>query len=109
MTNTATPLNTVIMNLLEEGKGRDHIESFLLEKGHDEYHVKQIVGETIQLRNASRRNSGMSLILVGAVICFASFLLTITSSFSHGSFPYVLYGLTTCGILIAFAGFTKVF
>ena len=63
-------------------------------------------GAIFALRN---RNQGVNLIIMGAVVCFLSFLLTITSSFSHGSFPYVLYGLTSCGILIAFAGFTKVF
>ncbi len=109
MTNDRDTLSTYVFALLEEGQGREQIETHLLEKGHEEDFVREFVQETVKLRYATRRNQGVNLIIMGAVVCFLSFLLTITSSFSHGSFPYVLYGLTSCGILIAFAGFTKVF
>jgi len=98
-----------ITKLLEAGQGREQIEADLLGKGHDERFVKELVKEVTQLRQSKRRAVGLSLVLAGAVICFLSFLLTITSSFSQGSFPYVLYGLTSVGIMVAFAGFTKIF
>ena len=52
---------------------------------------------------------GLTLILIGAVICLMSFALSITASETHLNFPLVLYGLTSVGIIVVFAGFMKVF
>jgi hypothetical protein len=103
------PLTEKILHLLDEGQGREQITNDLLDDGYDEEIVHELVKETIKLRHSKRMSQGLTLILIGAVICFSSFLLTITSSFSSGSFPIVLYGLTSAGILVVFAGFTKVF
>lgn len=102
-------LNQYVYSMLDNGQGRESIENDLLAKGHDERFVKDLVKEVQKLRHSKRMSQGLALILVGAVICFASFLITITSSFSQGSFPYVLYGLTSVGIIVVFAGFSKVF
>lgn len=104
-----TSLREYVISLLDNGKGREEIESILLEKGHDERFVKDLVKESIALRHTKRRSQGLTLILTGAVICLLSFALTITSSFTHSSFPLVLYGLTSIGVLIVFAGLMKVF
>ena len=102
-------LGKYVISLLDEGQRREQIESHLLEKGHDESFVKKLVVESVKLRDTRRRSQALALILSGAVICFLSFLLTITSSFTHGTFPYVLYGLTSVGIIVIFAGLMKVF
>jgi len=102
-------LGQYVTGLLNRGTTRDDIIAELLEQGHDERFVRQLVQETAKLRYARRRSQGMALILVGAVICFVSFLLTINSSFSHSSFPVVLYGLTSVGIILVFAGFMMIF
>jgi len=98
-----------VFALLEEGRGREEIEALMLQKGHDERFVKELVKETIKLRQSKRISQGLGYILVGALVCFTSFLLTITGTFSQGSFPWVLYGLTSVGILIVFAGFMRIF
>lgn len=98
-----------VLDMLAHGQGREEIEQALLQQGHDEGFVKNIVKETIKLRQEKLRAQGLTLILSGAVICFLSFLLTITSSFSHSSFPLVLYGLTSAGILVVFLGFMRIF
>ena len=109
MQTTQQPPSDYVFSLLENGEGREHIEQLLLQKGHDELFVKELVREAIKLRQSKRIAAGLAYILVGAVVCFASFLLTITGSFSQGSFPWVLYGLTSAGIVIVFAGFMKIF
>ena len=98
-----------VISMLDQGLKRDHIITHLMDNGHEETFVKQLVAETVKLRDARRRSNGLALILCGAFICLMSFILTITSSFTHGSFPLVLYGLTSIGIIVAFAGFMKVF
>ncbi len=98
-----------VSGMLESGRMRDEIAIELLKKGFEENEVKSFVDEAIKLRHDANRTRGMQLVVSGAIVCFLSFLLTITSSFSHGSFPYVLYGLTSVGIGIAFVGLMKVF
>ena len=109
MSNEQQSLSTKVYTMLDEGQMRADIEQFLLEKGHDIKFVKELISETSKLRDTRRRAQGMVFILGGAVVCFLSFLLTITSSFSNNTFPYVLYGVTSLGIIIVFTGLTKVF
>ncbi len=109
MASSGDTMHEYIITMLNNGLNRERIEEHLVENGHEIQFVKEVVRESVKLRYAKRRSHGLSLILCGAVICFASFLLTITSSFTHSSFGIVLYGLTTVGIIVVFAGFTKIF
>ena len=109
MENVLDPVGKLVLGMLDNGQSREQIEADLLLQGHDEKFVKELIPECVKLRYARRRTQGLALILGGAIVCFVSFLLTITSSMTHFSFPIVLYGLTSVGILAAFAGFTRVF
>lgn len=103
-------LSQQIIQLLKENQKREQIEALLLHDGHEEYFVKEIVRESIKLYSAKQRSQGLMLILAGAAICLFSCIITMVgSSFSDGSFAFVLYGLTTLGIIIVFAGLMKVF
>ena len=102
-------LSQYTLSLLEKGCTRDEITSDLLEKGHDELFIQGLVHETFKQRYAKMRSQGLAFILAGALICLLSFALTITSSITHFSFSFVLYGLTSVGILVMFAGLVKLF
>lgn len=102
-------LYSYVINLFDQGMPREQIVSHLQDNQHDETFARHLVAEVLKLREAKRRSQGLTLILCGAFVCLMSFVLTITSSFSQSSFPYVLYGLTSVGIIIVFAGFMKVF
>ena len=102
-------LSEHILGLLGRGYKREQVEAELLQKGHEAYFVKQIVQETINLRNSKARAQALVLILAGAALCLVSCIITMGSSLSHGSFSMVLYGLTTLGIVLVFAGLAKIF
>jgi len=97
------------LSLLEEGKGREEVELLLLEQGHDDKFVKELVQEAIKLRHSKRIAEGLGLVLCGALICLVSCVLTITQNLSHEAFIWVLYGMTSVGILVVFAGLMRVF
>jgi hypothetical protein len=109
MVTKQEPLRDQVSNWLEDGQGREEIIASLVARGQDERFAREFVAEAVKLRDAKRRAQGLALILGGGCICFLSFILTITSSFTQGSFPYVLYGLTSVGIVVVFSGFMKVF
>ena len=102
-------LSKQILELLSKGQKREQIVSELLAMGHDERFVKEIVTETIKIRNAKIQSQALTLILIGGVLCLLSCIVTMTSQFSNSNFPLVLYGLTTVGIVIVFLGFSKIF
>lgn len=109
MTTEHTTIASYVMSLMNKGMDRIRIEAVLHAKGHDELFIRNVIAETARLRDSRRRSQALVLILAGAVICFLSFLLTITGSFSDASFPYILFGFTGLGVAVAFAGFAKIF
>ena len=102
-------LTARIMELLDKSESRTDIERLLLQEGHDERFIKELVKETANAYNAKRVSSGLIYVAIGAVICLASCIVTMTTTYSHASFGWMLYGLTTLGIIIAFAGLMKIF
>lgn len=102
-------LGEYVISLLKEGQDREQIATHLLEKGHDEKFVHELVAETTKLYNAKRSSAGLTLVLTGAIICLLSFLLTLTETGTQHNLALVLYGLTSVGIIIAFTGFMKIF
>jgi len=52
------PLSDYVFSLLEDGHGREHIETVLQQKGHEEQFVKELVRETIKLRQSKRIAQG---------------------------------------------------
>lgn len=98
-----------VERMLENGETKEYIEKSLIDHGHDRRYVLELVEEVSKLRNAGQRSLGLTLILVGAVICFVSFLITVTGAVSGDAYNFVLFGLTSLGVIVIFAGFTKVF
>jgi hypothetical protein len=98
-----------VERMLENGEKKEDIEKSLIDLGHDRRYVLELVEEIAKMKDASSRSMGLTLILAGAVICFISFLLTVTSTVSGDAYNFVLFGLTSLGVIVIFAGFTKVF
>jgi hypothetical protein len=109
MTNNTQTISQKIYRLLDNGERRDDIQLALVEEGYEPTEITELIAETVKIRHEKRRTVGLQLILAGAAICFSSFLITITSSFTQSSFPYVLFGLTGVGTVVIFAGFMKIF
>ncbi len=103
------PLGAQILSMLESGRTTDEITTELINGGHEERFVQNIVAEAKKLYYAKKRTSGLTLIMAGGVICLLSFVFSINSYLSDQPISWALYGLTTLGTLVIFAGFIKVF
>ena len=108
-TKDSKDISVHILIRLSEGHSRQQVESDLIELGHEERFIKELVHEAVKLRNSKKRVLGLSLILAGAIVCLLSCILAITLHMSQGNFSLVLYGFTSIGIILVFAGFTQVF
>ena len=52
------PINKLVLSMLENGQSRNEIETLLLDNGHDAGFVKELVAETVKLRELKRRTLG---------------------------------------------------
>jgi len=103
------PLCSYVITLLMAGRQKEEIADRLLQQGHDERFVRELVAEAVKLHNMKMRKQGLFLILGGACICLVSCILGLTASATHLNLRIVLYGLTSVGVIVVFAGLVKVF
>ena len=108
MENRPSTVMNEVVTLLSNNAPREQITHFLLGKGYDDFQVHSIIEECIQLQVTRKRTLGISLIVGGAFICLISCVTTLLSDSLTAS-NFTLFGLTTLGIIVVFAGLTKVF
>ncbi len=104
-------LSDKVLQMLQEGKTREDAESLLTSMNLPLAFVKELVAESAKLYQSRRQSRGLNLVLIGAMLCFLSFLLTLLGAFPESSVAHnvVLYGLTGTGVCVAFYGFTFIF
>jgi|GEM_PF-1003596 len=95
--------------LLKQGLSDAEIESLLKEKYKDVFMVRNLMKEVKQIRNAQKNTTGLVLIAIGAALMLLSSVLSLSGSLSSGSSWYFLFGLTTIGVIIVFAGLIQIF
>ncbi len=94
---------------IDNGMSNKEIEEKLLFGGYDEKYVAGLLKELTKLRNAKKTTRGLVFILIGAALCLLSCILTLSQAFSGSDFSFVLFGLTTLGILLVFGGLVFIF
>jgi hypothetical protein len=98
-----------LAQLISHGKSDAEIRGMLAARNNDHASIDQLMLEVKKLRASRNTTFGLTLILIGALMLFMSCVLTIMHVYSSDSFSFVMYGLTTAGILIVFVGLMKIF
>lgn len=101
-------LQTAATKLLSAGHTKADIIDTLKQQGFDEFIISEVLTECIKLRNAKKRTNGLAYVLLGAIVCLGSCVLTLLSSGGQ-SYHFILFGLTSIGILFVFAGLVNIF
>lgn len=91
---------------VKQGWDDPRVKEELLQRGIDERYIPDMMVQVRKLRNAHKTASGLYFVLAGAVCCLFSCILTLAVPGSNTGF--VLYGLTSIGILVAFLGLYKI-
>lgn len=100
------PLHQSAIDYLKRGLSNQQIKEELVKSGIEERDIPDILKEIAKMRHARNTTSGLYLMLAGAVVCLASCVITLMSSQTNA---FVLYGLTSAGIIVVFAGLAKIF
>lgn len=107
MEQTKTSIKEHATLWLSKGYDNARIKTELLNIGIDERNVPEMLKEIGKLRNTRKTTMGLMFILAGALLCLISCIMTIMSDTTGTGFT--LYGLTSIGIIIAFAGLVRIF
>lgn len=93
-------------NWLDKGLTNKQIEEELHAIGVEERNIPDMLKEIIKMRNARNTTKGLYFMLAGASLCLISCVVTLMSSQTSA---LMLYGLTSIGIVVIFAGLVKIF
>jgi hypothetical protein len=106
---TTMPIAQLSEVWVKQGLSNKEIEEKLLFNGYDARFITELLKEISTMRNARKSTRGLTLVLIGALLCLASCILTLSHAFSGNDYTFVLYGVTTLGILIVFGGLIYIF
>lgn len=98
--------NQKIIEWVNQGLSDEQIKNELITAGTDERYIIDLLTEVKKIRHSKRVANALIYIIVGALFCLASCIITLLSD---SSTPLILYGFTTIGIVIIFIGLYKVF
>lgn len=104
------PLSYLILNLLEKGHNRIEIENNLIADGHDAQLVKRLIFELRQILSDKRKIQGVTLMLLGSVICLVCMILTVLPYFpQHQIFHKLLFAISSMAAVLVTAGVALMF
>ena len=89
------------------GRPEAEIEAELRRQGVAARHIPEVMQELRRLRVARKRSIDLSLILAGALLCLLSCILTL--AWGTPDDPLMLFGLTSLGVAVVFAGLIRIF
>ncbi len=106
MEQVKLPVSQVATSWLEKGLSNQQIKAELLNNGIDERDIPEMLKEISKMRHARNVAAALYFILAGAFLCLISCIITLMSAQTNA---FVLYGLTSLGIVIIFVGLYKIF
>ncbi|MFN7312735.1 MAG: hypothetical protein ACK5UI_04560 [Bacteroidota bacterium] len=107
--NTHEQHTAKVKALLEQQLQHEEIKSTLLQDGVDETTLNELMKQVFKHQNAKRVNKGLGILVLGLLFLFAGFFCTICFHNSTLNYQISLYGFTSLGITLVFAGMIMIF
>lgn len=85
------------------------IRECIFEKCKNRELSNEIVDQVRNAYYAKKRKSGLSKLSIGCILLLVGFVLTVINFYSNESFTLVMYGFTSCGLLLLFWGLYDLF
>lgn len=107
-TNHIDQYLTQAKQLMLEGKEFESVKAHLTASGADEVTVETIIHQIRTHSYLKRRKRGFFLGLAGATLLLLGFILTVIFYHSGISIHYVMYGMTSLGVILLVAGLVEI-
>lgn len=99
--------NDKVAALADSELSKDQIIAELNKLELTEEKVELLLKSVYGLRHKKNQKTGLILLGVGCLTLISGFLLTLFLFYQNLSIHYVMYGLTTIGIILIFSGIIK--
>jgi uncharacterized integral membrane protein len=93
----------------ERNDDYETITKKLMDHGLDQSMVDGIVKQVKEEYNKKKHQRGLVVLLVGLVVLLVSFVLTCINFHSNESITYVMFGISSVGLIIMFFGLYDLF
>lgn len=100
--------SSILAEALHHKWSSDMVAEKLVTEGHDEVSVDLLLREYKKMLIAKRQTTGFVLVTIGAMLGFTSCVLTVFNPFPE-YVHFILFGLTSVAITIAFIGLYYIF
>jgi hypothetical protein len=88
----------------EQHKSFSEIQELLIKESNDHLTSEEIVKQIKLIHYANKRKRGAMIILTGSILLLIGFIMTVSNFYANTSFAWVMYGFTSAGLLVIFAG-----
>lgn len=88
----------------EQHKTFSEIRERLEKESDDQVTNEEIIKQLRLIHYATKRKRGGLIILSGSVLLLIGFIMTVTNFYANTDFAWVMYGFTSTGLLVIFAG-----
>jgi len=97
-----------LKEMAKKGLSEEQIYEQLIEQQFSPMEAREMI-ETCKRENCMKQQkNGLTMLVIGAIICFASCLFTMLELMPSLT-NFLLYGMTSTGVLVAFGGLIMVF
>jgi hypothetical protein len=97
-----------IRTLVKKGMSEQEVIGELSAHGVEEHHIRDAFRALKKQMHAVQQRNGFMLAGIGSFVCFVSCVFTMLDVFPAMT-GFLLYGLTTIGVLIILAGLIMIF
>lgn len=94
--------------LFKKGLSEQEVIGELMSTGAEEHHIRDVIRSFKKQLHAVQQRNGFMLAGVGSFVCFISCIFTMVDVFPAMT-GFLLYGLTSLGVLIILAGLIMIF
>jgi hypothetical protein len=98
---------TQAKELLNQGNDIKKISESLADSGANEIMIETVIRQLKSVIYLKRRKRGFKLGVAGSILLMTGFILTVLFYHSGISIHYVMYGMTSLGVILLMAGLVE--
>ena len=96
-------------NMFEREDSLETIAAFLSDKEIEPLMIAEIVKQVKDEHAKAKHTRGLTILLIGLIILLISFVLTCINFHANESITYVMFGISSVGLIVIFIGLYDLF
>ncbi|HMT30373.1 MAG TPA: hypothetical protein PKD91_13955 [Bacteroidia bacterium] len=94
--------------MIDQGREKSQVKQNLISMGASEETIETILNQIKSLNYLKRRKRGFILGICGSILLIVGFALTVIFFHKNMSIDFVMYGMTSVGVILLVAGLVEI-